>query len=55
MARHGEWCIGVGVIDAGSADWLGKRATQEDTHVLTSFSAAPRDGGERLDAAHAPV
>ncbi|EOD37656.1 hypothetical protein EMIHUDRAFT_225232 [Emiliania huxleyi CCMP1516] len=24
---------GVGVIDAGSADWLGKRATQEDTHA----------------------
>ena len=35
---------GSGVIDAGAAEWLGKRASQEDTHVLTSFAVAPRYG-----------
>ena len=33
----------VGVLDAGVSEWLGRRASQEDSQVLTSFVVAPRD------------
>lgn len=58
-ARPDSWAAGrarlpgrrVGVVDAGAAASIGQRASMEDAHVLTSFTAIPRlatDSGHAL-------